>query len=248
MRCAIFSEFPFLFSREWISPAVVTYIIDTFTENWSEQSQDVQNIDWYFLPVMNPDGYEYTHTNDRLWRKNRRRNAFCMGVDLNRNYGYQWGGQGASRQPCSEIFAGSGAFSEPETKAVQNFLTKSAGNFKASLSFHSYGQYILYPWGYDRKVPPDHADLDRVGKLGADAIKKISGKEYTVGPAGSSLYPAAGGSDDWAKGTLKLKYSYTVELRDTGKYGFMLPASEIISTGQEMMAFVNVIASAALKA
>lgn len=100
-------------SREWISPAVVTFIIDTYAEDWSEQGEDIQNIDWYFLPVMNPDGYEYTHTTDRLWRKNRRRNTFCTGVDLNRNYGYKWGGQGASRQPCAETFAGSGAFSEP---------------------------------------------------------------------------------------------------------------------------------------
>ena len=105
--------FVYIQSREWISPAVATFIIDTFAENWSEQSEDIQNIDWYFLPVMNPDGYEYTHTNDRLWRKNRRRNYLCMGVDLNRNYGYHWGGQGASRQPCAETFAGSGAFSEP---------------------------------------------------------------------------------------------------------------------------------------
>lgn len=196
---------------------------------------------------MNPDGYEYTHTNDRLWRKNRRRNNFCYGVDLNRNYGYKWGGQGSSNQPCSEIYTGSSAFSEPETKAVQDFLSSSAANFKASLSFHSYGQYILYPWGYDRKVPPDNADLDRVGKAGADAMRAVSGLQYTVGPSGSTLYPAAGGSDDWAKGTLKLKYSYTVELRDTGRHGFMLPADQIIATGKETMAFMGVIATAVSK-
>lgn len=134
-----------------------------------------------------------------------------------------------------------------ETKAVQDFLKASAANFKASLSFHSYGQYILYPWGYDRKVPPDHADLERVGQEGAAAIRSISGSQYTVGPAGSSLYPASGGSDDWAKGTLKLKYSFTVELRDTGRHGFMLPADQILSTGQEAMAFIKVIANAVSK-
>lgn len=225
----------------------MTFIIDTYAENWSEQSEDIQNIDWFFLPVMNPDGYEHTHTSDRLWRKNRRRNSFCQGVDLNRNYGYKWGGQGASRQPCAETFAGSGPFSEPETKAVENFLTKSAANFKGSLSFHSYGQYILYPWGYDRKVPPDHADLERVGQEGAAAIKAVNGNEYTVGPAGNTLYPASGGSDDWAKGTMKFKYSYTVELRDTGKHGFILPADQIISTGKETLAFMKVVASAVSK-
>lgn len=87
-----------------------------------------------------------------------------------------------------------------------------------------------------------------MGKEGAEAIRKVSGKEYTVGPAGSSLYPAAGGSDDWAKGVFKTKYSYTLELRDTGRYGFMLPAKEIIDTGNEVLAFMNVLAKAVAKA
>lgn len=196
------------------------------------------------MPVMNPDGYEHTHTSDRLWRKNRKKNSVCSGVDLNRNYGYRWGGQGASKQPCAETYAGAGPFSEPETKAVENFLKTSAADLKASLSFHSYGQYILYPWGYDRKVPPDYKDLERVGKEGAAAIRAVSGLEYSVGPAASMLYPAAGGSDDWAKGTMKLKYSYTVEMRDTGRHGFLLPASEIRAAGNEMIAFMSVIANA----
>lgn len=120
--------------------------------------------------MSNPDGYEYTHTVDRLWRKNRggTGRGRCAGVDLNRNFGYKWGGQGASRQPCSEIFAGTEAFSEPETIAQRDFMAKTAANFQGFLTFHSYGQYILYPWGYDRVVPPDYKDLDRVGKDAAN--------------------------------------------------------------------------------
>lgn len=97
-------------------------------------------------------------------------------------------------------------------------------------------------------MPADHEELDRVGKEAAAAIQKIDGKVYTVGPAGSTLYPAAGGSDDWAKGDLKFKYSYTIELRDEGRYGFMLPANQIIKSGEESMAFVRVIAKAAVRA
>ena len=121
-------------------------------------------------------------------------------------------------------------------------MKRTKANFKASLSFHSYGQYILYPWGYDRKVPADHLELQRVANEAAAAIKRTSGKVYTIGPAGSTLYPAAGGSDDWAKGDLKLKYSFTIELRDEGRYGFMLPANQIIASGEESLAFVRVIA------
>lgn len=87
-----------------------------------------------------------------------------------------------------------------------------------------------------------------MGKEGAAAMRAVQGKVYTVGPAGSTLYPASGGSDDWAKGDLKVKYSYTVELRDEGNYGFILPANEIIPSGEEVLAFLRVIAKAVLKA
>jgi murein tripeptide amidase MpaA len=83
------------YRREWISPAAVTYVIDHLVANWDSETLDMKAIDWYILPVMNPDGYAYTHNGDRLWRKNKRRssNRFCTGVDLNRNYGHKWGGK-----------------------------------------------------------------------------------------------------------------------------------------------------------
>ncbi|XP_014606637.1 PREDICTED: carboxypeptidase B-like [Polistes canadensis] len=230
-------------AREWISPAAVTYIIDYLVEN--SESLDA---DYYILPVANPDGYEYTFTNDRLWRKNRRNfvGTQCVGVDLNRNFGYKWGGLGTSKNPCSDIFAGSAAFSEPETNAIKNFFEASAADFKAYLTFHSYGQYFLYPWGYDRRVPPDYADLDRIGHYAANAMKKadVASSSYTVGNSATTLYAAAGGSDDWAKAMLKIKYSYTIELRDTGAHGFVLPARYIVPTAKEALAAVQVIAEA----
>lgn len=90
----------------------------------------VKNVDWYILPVVNPDGYEYSHRVDRLWRKNRHINGLCTGTDLNRNFGYKWGGVGASHQPCRETFAGSRPFSEPESAAVSNFVQSLAGSLK----------------------------------------------------------------------------------------------------------------------
>uniref|UniRef100_A0A182WW69 Peptidase M14 domain-containing protein n=1 Tax=Anopheles quadriannulatus TaxID=34691 RepID=A0A182WW69_ANOQN len=237
-------------AREWISPATVTYIANELVEDWDNQPDHLRNVDWYVLPVHNPDGYEHSHQYDRLWRKNRGGLQYgpCAGVDLNRNYGYKWGGQGTSKQPCSEIFAGSGPFSEPESKAVSEFMQSSAADWKGFLTFHSYGQYILYPWGYDRVVPPDHADLKRVGDAAAEQMLQASGgSRYTVGPSGSTLYPAAGGSDDWARGALNIKYAYTVELRDTGRYGFVLPANQIKPTGDEAVAFVDIIAQEVAK-
>ncbi|XP_076230037.1 carboxypeptidase B [Nomia melanderi] len=230
-------------AREWISPASVTYIIDHLVEN-----SDSLEADYYILPVANPDGYEYTFTRDRLWRKNRRHTigSSCTGVDLNRNFGYRWGGMGTSKDPCREIYAGSGPFSEPETNAIKNFFEASAANFKAYLTFHSYGQFILYPWGYDRRVPPDYADLERVGREVSTAMKKAGGANsaYTVGNSATTLYAASGGSDDWAKAILKIKYTYTIELRDTGKYGFVLPSRYIIPTAKEALAAVMVVTEA----
>lgn len=157
-------------AREWISPAVATYILNELVEEWDDLPEYMRNIDWHFLPITNPDGYEYTHDYDRLWRKNRAETPlpYCKGVDLNRNYGYKWGGKGVSKSPCSEIYGGSGPFSEPETRAIQDYVSGLRKNIDASLSFHSYGQYILYPWGYDSFVTEDEAELSRVGHEAAE--------------------------------------------------------------------------------
>lgn len=118
---------------------------------------------------------------------------------------------------------------------------------QAYLTFHSYGQFILYPWGYDKRVPPDYADLERVGKKAATAMKSAggAGSVYTVGNSATVLYAASGGADDWAKAIPKIKYAYTIELRDRGQHGFVLPAQYIIPTAKEALAAVQVITEAA---
>ena len=76
----------------------------------------------------------------------------CAGVDLNRNFSYKWGGRGSSSKTCSEEYRGTRPFSEPETAALRNFLTARRNSVVMYLTFHSYGQMILYPWGYDARV------------------------------------------------------------------------------------------------
>ena len=124
------SYFTGIHAREWISPASVTYIINELTENRDAHGEPVKYVDWYILPVMNPDGYEYSHRVDRLWRKNRHIDGRRTGTDLNRNFGYKWGGEGSSREPCRETFAGSHSFSEPESAAVSSFIQSQAGSLK----------------------------------------------------------------------------------------------------------------------
>merc|ERR1719367_1588031 len=79
-------------AREWISPAAVTWVLKELVENDAAHPDLLENMDWYILPVVNPDGYLFTQTDNRLWRKTRSPNGLgCFGTDANRNFGYQWG-------------------------------------------------------------------------------------------------------------------------------------------------------------
>lgn len=225
-------------AREWASPASVTYILHKLVET-GDLDALLQVYDAYILPAANPDGYEYSRNHDRMWRKTRSKTGVrnilgqeCFGVDPNRNFGWRWGGHGASKNQCKETYMGPAPFSEPETRAIKNFLS-SGKNFKLYLTFHSYGQYILYPWGFDDIDAVDKQDLHRVGTRAANVLKSRYGSSYQVGSAAQLLYPASGGSDDWAKGGAGIKYSFTVELPDTGTHGFILPARFIQGVGRE---------------
>ncbi|RZF49063.1 hypothetical protein LSTR_LSTR008349 [Laodelphax striatellus] len=246
--------------REWITPAVAMFLIKQLVQNYRSTRRLVDNLDWYIMPIMNPDGYEYTHTKDRLWRKNMspgnkkgasdRRGRFfwdgsrCKGVDLNRNWGFHWGEAGASDNPCRETYAGPQPFSEPETRAVSDFILDKKSRLKVFLTLHAYSQMWLIPWSYTKSKAKDYDDLMFLGKRAINALQKIYGTEFHLGSSPSLLYPIAGSADDWAKGKAGVKYSYTVELRDKGKFGFLLPPSQIVPTGRETFAAVKAMARA----
>lgn len=231
-------------AREWVSPATVMFMTYKLLNAYGTDTTVTEmfdKFDWYIVPVLNADGYHYTWSNNRMWRKNRRQapGNICVGTDLNRNYAYKWGGAGASRISCALTYRGTGPASEIETSEMTNFLTKKSESTDIHLyiDFHSYGLLWLYPWGYtdDRTVPQADREKQRALALeGNEAIIATHGKSYFVGEAGADLYPASGGSDDWAYGELKIKYTYTIELRDDGKYGFVLPESEIKPTTEEI--------------
>merc|ERR1712045_731383 len=201
-------------AREWISPATVTYILRQFVEHSGTYANILRSYDIYIMPSMNPDGYEYSRGYDRMWRKTRSKNpgSDCIGTDPNRNWGYKWGGQGASTDPCKETYRGAHAFSEPETAAVRDFILARRDDLVMYITFHSYGQMFLHPWGYDRVDSRGEKELERMARVGA----RYMAGSYRVGSAAKVLYPASGGSDDWANGGAGIEYSYTIELPDTG--------------------------------
>lgn len=136
-------------AREWIAPAAALYVIQELVENFSANSHLLKDYDWVILPVVNPDGYEYTHTTSRMWRKTRKPvTSSCYGTDANRNFDFHWGEVGASSLSCSDTFKGQTAFSEPETQLLRDLMLSLTGRAKFYLTLHSYGNYLLYPWGW----------------------------------------------------------------------------------------------------
>lgn len=141
-------------AREWISPAAVLYVIDQLVENFEENADLLLDFDWVIIPVVNPDGYEHTQTSStaRIWRKTRQPYRYaglsCLGADPNRNFDFHWNEEGASSIPCMDTFAGPHAFSEPETIIVRDLMHSLVGRGIMYLTIHSYGNYLLYPWGW----------------------------------------------------------------------------------------------------
>ncbi|MGZ3662715.1 MAG: M14 family metallopeptidase, partial [Bdellovibrionota bacterium] len=118
--------------------------------------------DIFIIPMINPDGAEFDiSTGDyQMWRKNRAKNSgeSCSGVDINRNYGYEWGTGGSSTDACSDVYMGPKPFSEPETQAVKAFVEGHL-NLKVLLTFHTYSELVLYPWGHTYDPIPNAKDL-----------------------------------------------------------------------------------------
>jgi carboxypeptidase T len=163
----------------------------------------------YIMPSVNPDGSEYDIAtgNYRMWRKNRRRNSNgSFGVDLNRNYDFQWGTVGISHSPNSDVYCGTAPFSEPETQAIKGFVD-SHTNITTILSLHTFSKLILYPWGYTYDSITDNKDLE-VHETMARKMAQWNG--YTP-QQGSDLYLVSGDTGDWAYGVKKL-VTFTFEL------------------------------------
>ncbi|XP_050316277.1 carboxypeptidase B-like [Anthonomus grandis grandis] len=225
-------------SREWIAQPVALYLIQQLVENNTNAGM-YQNVDWVIIPNLNPDGYEFTYNNNRMWRKNRRLegNNLCYGTDLNRNFNYQWMFNGASNNSCTEIYAGPEPFSEPETRIIRDwFLNNTNANVKLYMAVHSFGEMVLFPWGYAPILPQDVATLRHVGSLMARAIEQAStmGSNYTVENSATLLGAAAGAADDWVKAVANVNLTYTLELPNgDAPFWFMIPARQILPVVRE---------------
>jgi hypothetical protein len=248
-------------AREWISGATCQYIINNLLQQNAAgdptASNILKNYNIAVVPVVNPDGYAYTWlgtSGDRMWRKNRRANGACYGVDLNRNYNDHWGQGGSSTDPCSETYMGPSVASEPEVQATQNYMKslQQTAPIYLAIDWHSYSQLVLRPYGWTSAPCPNEAALRTMGTAYADAVRAYSGFVYTSQTA-YALYVTTGSASDYFYSTSLTSTNggfhvaaYTVELRPTSDPpGFILPPAQIKPCGQEnyqgVLAFVNFI-------
>ncbi|KAG8511396.1 Carboxypeptidase B [Galemys pyrenaicus] len=242
---AIFMDCGF-HAREWISPAFCQWFVKEAVRTYGRElhmTELLDKLDFYVLPVVNIDGYVFTWTKNRMWRKTRSTHAgsSCIGTDPNRNFNAGWCKMGASHRPCDDTYCGPTAESEKETKALADFIRQHLSSIKAYLTIHSYSQMMLYPYSYDYKVAKNNEELNALAKATVKELATLHGTKYTYGPGATTIYPAAGGSDDWAYDQ-GIKYSFTFELRDKGKYGFTLPESQIQETCEETMLAIKHVA------
>jgi len=218
------------------------YLLENYDNNPEIQSI-VNNTELYFVPVVNPDGYLYNEKTDPngggFWRKNRK-NGY--GVDPNRNYDYYingdsnnnvWGGEGTSTDPNSEVYAGTGPFSEVENQAMKWFVENH--DFVMAFNNHTSGNLLLYPYGFTDNFPtPENSLFEGIS---AELVSK-NGFNNMIS---SGLYPAAGDSDDFMYGTVGTHnkiYAFTPEIGPS----FWPPSNQIEGICKSMM-YLNITAA-----
>jgi carboxypeptidase A4 len=198
--------------------------------------------DFYIFPIVNPDGFAFSQTSDRLWRKNRQSTptTSCVGRDINRNWPNHWDlPQGASTSPCAQDYKGPSSGDGVETKLLKSQLDSIAAGKGVQLymDIHSYSQLWMYPYGYTCSgVLPEAAKNQNLTDGAIAAIKAVHGTVFEGGPICNTIYQVSGSSVDYAFEQAKATYSMTVELRDTGRYGFVLPPAQIVPAVEETWA------------
>jgi len=222
-------------AREPQAMMTVMYYMYYLLENYGtdpEVTYLVNNREIYFQPVVNPDGYEYNRTTNPngggMFRKNRKLNSDgSYGIDLNRNFGYQWGynNSGSSNIPSSDTYRGLSAFSEPETQVMRNFVNSKS--FKTTLNYHTYSNLLLYPWGYETIQTPDEAIFNEY------STDMVAYNGYENGQAPLVLYDVNGSADDWMYGEQSTKPKIFAMTPEVGLTGFWPTQAEIFPLAME---------------
>lgn len=202
-------------AREWLSGMTLRGIAADLIDRYGSDpvaTDFLDSLQLHFVLVANPDGYVYTHTTDRYWRKNRRDNGDgTFGVDLNRNFPFQW--ENVSAGPGTTLYAGPSPLSEPENRAVVDWMNSLRRPPAACLNYHTYGTRVMHNWAYTYDLPPN---TDLMGPLARDvafAIESVNGQRMRNGSWAIALdYTGGGTTNDYFHATLGIP-TLTLELR-----------------------------------
>lgn len=246
-------------AREWISTSTVNYLAWSFITSFGKDpaiTKVLEEFDIVFVPVMNPDGVEYTWSVDRLWRKSRQETTFryCRGMDLDHAFGFEFDVAQIQSDPCSESYGGELPFQAVEAQELANWAKNETFHnvqFVGLLDLHSYSQQVLFPYAYScTHSPPNLENLEELGAGLSKAIRLSHGEAYSVtsacegavarseslkGDTRLRVESGGGSAIDWFYHELGAHFSYQIKLRDTGSYGFLLPKEQIIPTGEETL-------------
>jgi hypothetical protein len=190
--------------------------------------------------MMNPDGFDFTWTDERFWRKNRRdiEGSDEFGVDLNRNWSVAWGFPGGSSDdPGSQTYHGTGPFTEPELQTFTSWVGDKTDRVVVHLDIHTYGQLVLHPLGYSFDPADDDSVFQEMGDVVAAGIFETTGATYTAAQGSSGLYVTSGSAKDWVYGEFGgVGFGWTIELRpvSSGLGGFDPDPDQILPAGREL--------------
>eukprot|EP00727_Mastigamoeba_balamuthi_P006002 m51a1_g2020 putative mast cell carboxypeptidase a (537) ;mRNA; r:1286327-1288222 len=219
-------------AREWIGPAVLVRMVRDLLAEYAGNTSNVRHVldtqTVYVVPCYNPDGYEYSRTHNRLWRKNRGLvNGTAVGIDLNRNWDDGHWGIGASSNPSTNVYMGPRPWSEPETRGISSWILSLGSNVRTFIDFHSNSGQFLRPYGWTTDDCPDETYLRWVG----DTMAALTNTRNYTSVKGMDLYPVGGATDSWAYEQAHILHSYTVEIAGVG---FVVSDTEIALRTQQM--------------
>lgn len=159
----------------------------------------------------------------------------CYGVDANRNFDFGWMKKGASRDECSDFYAGPYEVSEPEVKLLSNFLLDTDKNIRMFISLNGFGQKISF--STEAMTQEHNDDVRNIAFAGLRNMKtpKIGLSKYRI----DAIKKKSGTVDAFAAHQANIKYSYALEARDDPTHGFFVPATSIEENAREMFDIIT---------
>lgn len=230
-------------AREWMSVEVPMALAHCFAETPNIDRRIVKWLETYdiwIIPMLNPDGHQFSIETNRLWRKNRHPfQAGTFGTDLNRNYAFKWGNMGTVANTDSDIYPGPNAFSEYETQAIKKLADSIP--FLSAITYHTYGNMILYSWNFGYEMAPYQERLERIAVEMAKKSGLAKKKELNSNMITDYCYSVLKGTELYAASGDLCDYMYSTYGTPTYTYEMTNSTNGFINSDEEIEPTVNLV-------